>query len=216
MLAFYIIAGVVGGGLILISALGAMGGGDVDVGHDIDFDASHDIDFDHDLSATVGADHEFDPGFEVSSDYIASDFHLSDVWLAFLSLRFWTYFIGTFGILGVVMTWLKVASAPTILATSLITGFLMGYGVSMAIRFLRKSQIHSGVTSQDFLGTQGKMIVGTRGAQPGKVRLRIKDDIIDMLALSEKGADIERGEVVVVIGLEGERVCIARKTDVLG
>ena len=215
MLAFYIIAGVVGGGLLLLSAFGALGGGDVDVGHDIDFDASHDIDFDHDLSATVGADHDFDPGFDASSDYIASDFHVSDVWLAFLSLRFWTYFIGTFGLVGMALTWLTGAADATVLMTSLVTGFVMGYGVSMVLRLLKKGQIHSGVTSQDFLGTQGKMIVSARGAQPGKVRLRIKHDIIDMLALSDKGSDIERGEEVVVIGLEGDRVRIARKTDIL-
>ena len=113
------------------------------------------------------------------------------------------------------LTWLTGAADATVLMTSLVTGFVMGYGVSMVLRLLKKGQIHSGVTSQDFLGSQGKMIVSARGAQPGKVRLRIKHDIIDMLALSDKGSDIERGEEVVVIGLEGDRVRIARKTDIL-
>ena len=85
----------------------------------------------------------------------------------------------------------------------------------MAFRYLKVEGVTSGITKDDYIGVLGNTLVGISGSQPGKVRIRIKNDTIDMIALSEQGKEIAKGEEIVVVGLEGDRVRVAPKGDFL-
>lgn len=195
---------------MLLSAIGGFFHGDVSTDHDVALDTDHSIDFDHDLS-TVDA---HGGGIEVSHD-VADGLAAGDFWLAFVSLRFLTYFSGIFGIFGVALTLWSDLAAGVVLTTSLAAGLVLGYGGSLAFRMLKAEGETSGVTTRDYVGALGRTLVGIRASQPGKVRVSIKGDTIDMIALSEGDKDIAPGEEIVVVGLEGDRVRVAPKADYL-
>ena len=211
MLTVYIICAVLGGGLMLLSAFGGLTG-DTDFSTDVDasLDVDHEIDFDHDLSTTELASELPHLDVDLTSGFTAHDF-----WLAFLSMRFFTYFAGTFGILGLALTFMTGMTEPFIGLIGAGVSFGVGYGGSLLFRYLKAEGVTSGVTKGDYIGVLGKTTVAISGSQPGKVRIRIKDDTLDMMALSEKGTDIARGEEIVVVGLDGNHVRVAPKGDYL-
>jgi membrane protein implicated in regulation of membrane protease activity len=211
MLTLYIVCAVLGGGLMLVSALGGMFHGDLSLDHGPDFDAGHQIDFSHDIATTAtDVDHHLELPHAIDVGWTNSDF-----WLAFVSMRFVTYFTGIFGITGTVLSLVTDMSGLTVALVSLLFGFVLGYGGSLLFRHLKSEGETSGVTAHDYIGALGRTLVGIKGSQPGKVRVSIKGDTIDMIALSEGEKEIGMGEEIVVVGLEGDRVRVAPKGDYL-
>lgn len=212
----YIICAIVGGGLVLLSALGGVGG------HDADGDAGHDVSADHDAtvdSDASGAEHELGhdhdhghEGHEHGGDAAAPGF-LGDLLAAFMSLRFWTYFLGGFGVLGVLLTVLQRGVEPGILLTSLGTGFAIGLLAAFAYKWVQRAQVDSGAAIGDYLGKQAKVLVPVRGESPGRVRLTVKDEIIDVLAIAEAGRSYEVGEEVYVIAMDDRQAKVAGRRD---
>ena len=196
---------------MLLSAFGGLTG-DTDFSTDVDgsLDVDHEIDFDHDLSTTELASELPHLDVDLTSGFTAHDF-----WLAFLSMRFFTYFAGTFGILGLALTFMTGMTEPFIGLIGAGVSFGVGYTGSLLFRYLKAEGVTSGVTKGDYIGVLGKTTVAISGSQPGRVRIRIKDDTLDMMALSEKGTDIARGEEIVVVGLDGNHVRVAPKGDYL-
>ncbi|MCU0315648.1 MAG: hypothetical protein MUC92_03545 [Fimbriimonadaceae bacterium] len=202
MQALYIFTAILGGGLILLSALGigGHGHGDADVGsdHEISHDASHDVS--HDVSHDAGHSDSGGP---------------SDLWLPFLSLRFWTYFVGVFGVTGLLLSLFRISVEPITLFVSLGSGLVMGLVAAFVTRFLTTHQISSAATTDDMLGSLAQTTVSLRGTEPGKVRMTLRGDIIDMLAVSDDGKDIVSGEEVVVVGVDGNKVRVVRTSELL-
>ena len=200
MLGAYIVAAIVGGGLILFSALAGMeshgdiGGGDFGHGGDVGHDAgvNHEVGHNHDSSAGTGA-----------------------LWLPFLTLRFWTYAVGTFGLIGLLLSLTKVSTEPLTMVVSVATGILMGTIAALLVRMLSRNENSSSVSDQDFLGALAKVSVPI-GALPGKVRTSVKGDIIDMVAVGENGEKFQQGEEVMIVGMEGNSARVVRKDDYLG
>jgi len=213
MLTVYIICAVIGGGLMLLSAIGGLMHGGLDVDHSLDvdhgFDVGHDldlaggggIDFDHDLSVTEAASELPHVDINLSSGFGAHDF-----WLAFVSMRFITYFSGTFGVLGLALHYFSSMPEALIPFVSALVALGVGYSGSLLFRYLKAEGVTSGVTKHDYVGVLGRTLVAIRESQPGKVRIRIKNDTLDMIALSEGGKEIAKGEEIVVVGLEGDKV----------
>lgn len=193
MLAFYILAAVVGGGLIVISALGGLGGhGDVD---------------------HAGADHDLDHhGVETSKDHPTD---MGDSWIPFISLRFWTYFFGVMGLCGLLLTLFRASAEPTTGILSGVAGLACGIGAFSFYRWAKKTEPDSQVREQDMLGNEANLVVAVRPGQLGKVRMTVRGEIIDMLAASHDGTEIEAGTDVVVVGIEGNQAQIVRRTDIL-
>lgn len=224
MLAIYLICGIVGGGLILAAALGGLtssaldgidtgGDADVDFDHSVDFDtADIDIDGDVDIDMTSDAGDGFDMAEHMES---AKDFTQdAGFWLPFFSLRFWIYFAGGFGLFGTFLTLTKAAMEPIALWLALGFGALIGTAVAMVMRWLKGQESDSMIREKDMLGVSGKMVVTPRNGQPGKVRISVKGETLDLLALSRKGTEVERGEEVVVIHVDDSRVTVARSEDI--
>lgn len=192
MLTVYIVSAIVAGALILLSAVG----GGHDAGHDVDvgghdFDASHDAD-------------------------VHSDGAVEGTWIPFFSLRFWTYFFAAFGIIGLLLTVLNAATAPLTIGLALGGGLVTGFAVAAIMRWLKGSASTDSASLHDLLGKEAKVLVGVRPSQLGKVRIEAKGEIIDLLATSESGEQIEIGEQVVVVGVDGNQAKIARRRDILG
>ncbi|MBV6458658.1 MAG: hypothetical protein HONBIEJF_01792 [Fimbriimonadaceae bacterium] len=181
MMTLYLVAAMVGLGLIIFTAIAG----------------GHDTHVDHDLTGDAGI-------------------HWDDIGLApFLSLRFWTYFAATFGLTGAVLSLMRAPFQQQNLIASLVGGFVVGLAVHFAMRALRRSESSSAAHVDDLIGREGKLLVGIREGQPGKVRLDVKGDLIDMLALPESGKTAEAGETVYVLAIENDRAIVARREDLL-
>lgn len=189
MLAAYVVAAIVAGGLIVFSAIAGMEGhasiGDV---------GSHDA-----------PGHTHGEGADSAGS----------VWLQFLTLRFWTYAIGAFGLIGLVLTLRKASVEPLTMTIAGGTGLVVGTISAWFYRFLSKSEHSSSIGGNDFLGAIGKVTVAI-GAEPGKVRTSIKGEIIDMVAVGHTGEPFVAGEEVIIVGLDGNNAQVARKGDFLG
>jgi len=125
-------------------------------------------------------------------------------WLPIFSMRFWTFFAAGFGLSGTTMTLLKSATSPAILAWSIGTGFVAGWLVSMALRLARKGQSGSAPGMSDFAGKEAHVIVASQGIQPGKIRLSLHGETIDVLASHQNGAPLIVGEPVYIVEFERE------------
>jgi membrane protein implicated in regulation of membrane protease activity len=191
MLSVYVIAAIVGGGLVVVSALGGLG-------HHASLDGSADSAGHGDGSGEghAGAHHDF--------------------WIPFLSLRFWTYFTAAFGGMGLSLTFLGLSSEPVTGWVSAAVGASLGLTVSWIMRMLPRVTLHNTVLAEDFVGKEARVLVSGEGAQPGKIRASIKGELIDLLARREDGAPISAGETVVVIGLEGNEARVARMDELMG
>lgn len=199
MFLFYLAAAILGGGLILAAALGGLGGhGDVD----------HSAEVSTDVSQDVGSPE----GIETAKDVGAA---AGEFWLPFLSLRFWTYLLGGFGGFGVILSLANVGGEPLRIVSSAIVGLIAGLGAAYAARWMQTNETDSSVHSGDLLGVAAKVLVSSRNGEPAKVRMDVKGDLIDMLAVPLDGQSIEAGEEVVVVSVDGSRVTVAKAEDYL-
>jgi len=206
MLAAYIVAAIVGGGMIVFSALAGLGAhADVGGGFGHDVDTGH-SGFDHDASGSHDASHDSDHSHEN---------HEGAAWLPFFSIRFWTYTVGTFGLIGTILSLTKVSVEPLTLVIAIAAGLVMGTTAAYIVRSLMKAEHATASSQEDFLGALAQVTVPI-GELPGKVRTSVRGDIIDFVALSEPGETFAPGEEVMIVGLEGDKARVARKTDFLG
>jgi membrane protein implicated in regulation of membrane protease activity len=190
MLVFYIVAGIVGA--VFIVATIVMGG---DVDADVDADVAVDADVDVDVDADV------DTHLEAGADH--GDVHVdAGVWLPFLSFRFWTYFACFFGATGTVLTLLGHGFIVTIIFSALV-GLLTGWMASYVMRRLATEQISSDVTSSDYVGLSGKVIVPVGGGKQGQVRVFVKGSYVDLMAESDTPEPIAAQSEVLVFEMRG-------------
>lgn len=183
----YILTAVVGGVLILLSAIGHGDG-----------DASHDLD--HGFEA--GGDHEVGHDFGHGTDHD----HGGGLWLPFFSLRFWTYLMAGFGLTGLLFTYLNLAPAAVVPIFAGGVGIVAGLSVSLAMRYLRRSEASSGINAGDVRGHEAEVLVPVRPGAPGKVRLIVKGDTIDFLATTDGPAELGVGSVAIVLDMEGDHL----------
>jgi hypothetical protein len=148
---------IVGAGLLLI---GALAGGDTDVGADVDVDVS--------LDADVGAD------VDVPVDGHAHPGHASASALAgWFSMQFLVFFVAMFGVVGVVMTYLTEQGAGVNLGCAVVGGLVVGQGVHQLLRELRRSSGDSTPQPRDYVDKLGRVTVTIAGGRQGEVALRV-------------------------------------------
>lgn len=209
MLSLYLVCAILGGVLVLFSAIaGLHGHGDVgghsdlgghgDLGH-------HGDPWDHDPGHVGGhaGPHEENPATDSAS------------WLPFTSLRFYVYLLAAFGIVGTVLTLTKMSAEPLTLGLSSGTGVLSGLLATFVVTWLRRADVSSAVRYEDFMGATGIVSVPIRVGSPGKLRSTIRGDVIDVIALPAGDEEILSGEEVVILDMEGHIARVARASDVL-
>jgi hypothetical protein len=168
MLALYLAA--LAFGLVLIgSSLLHGDGGDAGDAHDAHHDGHH-----------HGGSHH-------------GDAHGSD----FLSLRFWTYALGAFGMTGTALHFLKTP-LPLQVASAVVLGMGVGFGASRLFRGLARMGAGTLPDSKTLEGLDAEVVVALRPSGLGKVRVRVGDQDCELLARSGEET-IERGGRVFVM-----------------
>lgn len=190
MLIVYILSAIVGGILVLASAL--LGG-------------EHDSHF--------GGDPHFgDTDFQ---DIGGHDGVHSDLYLPFLSLRFWTYFAACFGVTGLLLT--KFSSAGPIVAAlaAVATGIIAGLSTHWIMRAINRRESDSGVKEEHIVGKEARVLVGVSAGNEGKIRLDVKGELVDMTAFTQEGLSLLPGDRALVVSIENGRANVVSLTAML-
>jgi membrane protein implicated in regulation of membrane protease activity len=167
------------------------------------------------LLSAFGGDHH--GGHETSIE-VHHDGHdaFEGTWIPFFSLRFYTYFFASFGLAGMLLSFLT-ATDPVVTAwLSAGVGVATGLTASFILRLLRLSETSGGALEQDVLGKEGLVLVPIRESLPGRIRCTIRGDVIDYLAVTEAPRVLQAGETVVVVGMENGRAQVLPVGDLFG
>jgi membrane protein implicated in regulation of membrane protease activity len=114
-----------------------------------------------------------------------------------LSLRFWTYALGAFGMAGTALSLLGV-SVGVHVPVSVVLGFVVGAGVAALFRSLGRGSATSPASTEAFLGSEGEVVLPLLPDGLGKIRLHVGDQDVEVPARTG-GVPIEIRERVVVV-----------------
>lgn len=210
MLALYLLALGFGSTLILASLLlggsdhGAEGGGD----HG---DADHgDVDHDAHVDHAGDADHDAHVDHDAQVDHGPFDKELGgQVWLPFLSLRFWTFGMAAFGLAGALLTLLSVPDVLTAL-TAVVGGLGIGTVAAFFFKALKKDSVSGDTQLDRFAGEEARVVVAVRPGQPGKIVVQTLAGRVEMMATTRDAQAIDVGSAVIVAEVRGGVADVSR------
>lgn len=136
------------------------------------------------------------------------------IWIPFLSPRFWIYGLGSFGLTGILCT---VAAVSGTLTFAIVTGLITGLLVSFMTRFLlRKAETTGEYRLSNLVGQVGSVTVPIRSQSVGKVRVDRHDEVLELFArASTPNAELMPGEPVIVVGVEGDTLEVISQNEIL-
>lgn len=131
--------------------------------------------------------------------------------VAFLSMRFWTFFLAFFGLTGVVLDGLGLVSS-TIVAGVLsgAMGLFAGVAAVWVMKRVRGDESNSAASSKDYAGKIGRVLVGFGPGREGKIRVEIRGSSIDLLAVPFEDGTFAPKDEIVVIEMDGMHAKVAR------
>lgn len=189
------------GGLIIIASI-FLGAGDHDADADLDIDADGDLDLDADADADLDLDADADADVDHDLD---KDVDVSDVsggtWLPFLSLRFWTFALATFGGAGTLFELLDfsdLVAAPT----AAVTGIGVGWVVSWAFHKLKQERVSGDTGLRSIRGREGRLMLPVGPDKLGKVRVVIDGQTVDLMARTSDGRMLDIRDKVLVVQVD--------------
>lgn len=145
-------------------------------------------------ASTLGGDGDHDTDHDAGA-------HAPAGVLPFLSLRFWSFAIGFFGLTGTALTLLEAASAAITLALSGGVGVGAGYGAARVLQALAHRPV--GLLTASPVGREGTLLLPVAPGQRGKVRLSIGGVSTDLVATTDNGRVLPTGATVLVVGMRG-------------
>ena len=128
--------------------------------------------------------------------------HEAGSWSVFVSTRFWTFLLLAFGLVGALITFFQFAGPLVTAIVALVAGFAAGLFAALTLRALRRSQASSSTTLGDAVGTTGRVLIPCAKGKVGKVRLQLKGQAVDVMAMTNE-PEIPVGETVVVEDVRG-------------
>jgi membrane protein implicated in regulation of membrane protease activity len=164
-------------------------------------DADADADGVDDLAADGDADHAMEAGSHGGVAHGAMD-----AVGVFLSMRFWTFALMAFGMVGSLLHYLDLSGFGLSIALSIASGLVSGLAAALIFRAL-KGSVSSAMGQDDTVGKMAKVTVPLRKGSLGKVRVVVKGKQVDMLATTDADA-IQTGDDVVVVEFRGEHAFV--------
>lgn len=125
------------------------------------------------------------------------------------NLKFWTFGSCFFGLTGVLLSGLQTG-LPTLVITLMAMGMglICGTAISGALLYLRRQQADSLISHDDLVGLAGTVEIPFDAQTRGKVRLKVKGSILEVVAFTDGGNSFQPGEQVVVVGTQENRVWV--------
>jgi hypothetical protein len=186
MLPIYLGSLTLGG--ILIGASILFGDGDVDA------DADFDVELDGDFGGGLDADNDLMLAVKDPADAVVD----AGTWLPFLSLRFWTFAMATFGLSGTLLNLLGVGGIVAVVVSAVMAAGI-GTGASWMFRALQTTQVSGNVGLRDVRGNEAKVLLPVGPNKMGKVRLLLDGQYVDLPARTQCKDLINRDDKVLVV-----------------
>ncbi len=125
------------------------------------------------------------------------------------TLKFWTFGSCFFGLTGILLSSLQIA-LPTLVITLLSIGMGLGCGTAISglMLYLRRQQADSLIRHDDLVGLAGTVEIPFDAQTRGKVRLKVKGSILEVVAFTDGDSAFQPGEQVVVVGTQENRVWV--------
>lgn len=180
MNAAYILCAIVGGGLVAASLFGAF---------DQDVSAA-----DHDIHITTGSS-----GHGV--DHHGAGFSWAS--LPVFSPRFWIFSVAAFGLIGTILSLTSTGSSLARFIASACGGLITGSLVWLLFRLTARVNTHEVASAQRLSGERATVTVAIRSNTPGKIRMHVQGQAIEVLATTDAGQDLDVGSQVFVLGMSG-------------
>ncbi len=177
MLGLYLFAAVVGWGFVAFFVFV----GDTDVGLD-----AGGLDVDIDLDADVDIDDGSGP------TATAADF---------LSFRSLVFFLAFFGLTGLVLRWLGVATIVTVPLAAAEGAFGVWFNTKL-MRYLKRSNLDGSLRNRDLSGRPARVVLPIDDGRKGRVALDVGGQQILMVAKPYRSASFAIGDAVVVIEID--------------
>jgi hypothetical protein len=195
MLGIYLLAAILGGGLLGFSLLG---GGDHDAGHGdaSGLDAGHD--FDHG-GHDVGSDHDAGTGHEIQQGWAG------ELVLGLFRPRNLTFFLAGFGITGTLLTLLTATSTLGTLIPSLGMGLAAMLATHVTFMWLTRSDsAMDAVSDSDLEGCVGRVMLPLSPGERGRIACRVGDHMTYITATLAEGYSetLSPGREVVVLEVD--------------
>lgn len=181
------------GGVLLLGSI-VLGDKDTDAGEggdagDADSQAQH---FDHGVSDAHGT--------------------LAGLFTAFLSLRFWMFFLAFFGLTGLLLDGLDLVDNTVALAAAVFMGLVTGQATVAVFRRLAHSETSTAASAADYIGRTGRVLVGFGPGGLGKLRLVLKGTTVDVLATTEDERPFKPDDEALVIAMNDTTAVVSRAT----
>lgn len=136
---------------------------------------------------------------------------LAGLFTAFLSLRFWMFFLAFFGLTGLVLDGLDLVDSALVgLVAAVFMGLATGQGTVAVFRRLATSETSTAAGAADYIGRSGRVLVGFGAGDLGKVRLTLKGTTVDVLATTDEERAFSPGDEALVIAMNDTTAVVTR------
>ncbi len=194
----YGICFAIGGIFVFFAALGGLDGIDFAGDFDGDFDVSSDSD---------GILGDIDFGTHLGETFAALR---SRWWLPLLSLRFWTFALCFFGLTGLLLGWVQPDLEPLLAALiALFMGLFCGLVAALVLRSLSRQSVSSLIRPESLTGQLGTVEIPFDTHSRGKVSLSLNGSTVSFFAITQEDREFQRGEQVLVVGMERDKLWVA-------
>ncbi|MEW6250852.1 MAG: hypothetical protein AB1716_09405 [Planctomycetota bacterium] len=219
LVALYWFGLIVGGGLLVFSALGALGhSGDFDAGA-ADFDAGA-PDFHADAGGadfhadTAGADLHADAGADMGHAdagaahtdlaHAAHGGHGALALSTWFSLRFVIFFLAFFGAAGVLLTYVTGLDRALTAGVAVLTGLVVGQAMHQTLRAVQRASGDSTTRPQDYVNRLGRVTISIEGNATGEVAVCVLGSERYLPAVARGSTTAFRpGDEIVVVAYRG-------------
>ena len=209
MIELYAAALILGGGLAVTGAIGAAMGHATDASDAADSHTTGLVDHPGHLDLPV---HHGHPGHAADAIHApAGTSRVLDALFAVipaLSLRFWTYALATFGMIGMILTWLSDASRTFVLIAAIVLGVVVGRITHAVFRAVRRLETSGGGSSEQFVGRDATVVVAITPGTTGKISLHLSSGTVELLADAFEDEHLLAGSTVVVVAFRAERALV--------
>lgn len=122
-------------------------------------------------------------------------------WLPILSLRFWTFFLGSFGLSGVMLSLLGTSQTTTLIA-AIIMGIVIAYPAALLFQKLKSNTVTTNTTSTAYKQEIAKTLLPMQPNGQGKIRLSYQGELIDLIATNSSEEEISPNSEVMIMEMK--------------
>ena len=119
-------------------------------------------------------------------------------YLPFLSLRFWIFGICVFGITGSILIRMDL-NTPAHLTLASAMGLLVGWFAALLFHQLQNTTVDSSASMNELAGKEAIVVLPIRPGSTGKVRVRIKEQDLEITATSSHSEVLEIDQRVKIV-----------------